>query len=362
MGMKHISALQKGFSLLEMCIVLGLVAVLAVGGSWYLFNAHRDIELRNDAQHFQVVASAASKFVAHYKFGGECLSAGKCVYSIRKLKDDGFLNKAFSEKFGSKKQQDMQLLVRVIQGNSARRVEAMLISYGGSDYSDSELARITANIGVMAGYIRHGQHTEVVGADGVWTTPASDWVGFPNPPKQGHMAALVSSSPQSGYGENLPVGTIVMWQQKQIPENWALCDGRNGTPNLMGRFVLASKPDQSGDGDVQKTVDDMKVTLTTTAAETGTVTIPSTMLTVGQLARTTMKLGLADNYARTGGGVLYEKIVPVPQPRWNVTARLRASGQQKPIEYDASFYGTNHSHTVDARPPYYKLEYIQKIK
>lgn len=35
----------------------------------------------------------------------------------------------------------------------------------------------------------------------------------------------------------IPSGTIVAWTKLEIPDGWALCDGRNGTPNLRGRFI-----------------------------------------------------------------------------------------------------------------------------
>lgn len=35
------------------------------------------------------------------------------------------------------------------------------------------------------------------------------------------------------------VGMIMMWSgsSSNVPDGWALCDGNNGTPNLMGRFI-----------------------------------------------------------------------------------------------------------------------------
>nr|DAO59156.1 MAG TPA: LONG TAIL FIBER PROTEIN P37 PROTEIN, FIBER PROTEIN.2A [Bacteriophage sp.]DAX00354.1 MAG TPA: LONG TAIL FIBER PROTEIN P37 PROTEIN, FIBER PROTEIN.2A [Bacteriophage sp.] len=27
--------------------------------------------------------------------------------------------------------------------------------------------------------------------------------------------------------------------QSEIPEGWAVCDGNNGTPNLVGKFIKA---------------------------------------------------------------------------------------------------------------------------
>ena len=40
----------------------------------------------------------------------------------------------------------------------------------------------------------------------------------------------------------MPVGSIIMFNGKaeDIPSGWAICDGTNGTPNLIDRFVLGS--------------------------------------------------------------------------------------------------------------------------
>ena len=40
--------------------------------------------------------------------------------------------------------------------------------------------------------------------------------------------------------DGVPLGTIVMWSGKAntIPDGWQICDGNNGTPNLVGRFVI----------------------------------------------------------------------------------------------------------------------------
>ena len=40
----------------------------------------------------------------------------------------------------------------------------------------------------------------------------------------------------------MPVGSIIMFNGKaeEIPSGWAICNGENGTPNLIDRFILAS--------------------------------------------------------------------------------------------------------------------------
>jgi len=40
----------------------------------------------------------------------------------------------------------------------------------------------------------------------------------------------------------MPVGGIILWSglSTNIPSGWALCDGTNGTPNLINRFVVGA--------------------------------------------------------------------------------------------------------------------------
>lgn len=35
----------------------------------------------------------------------------------------------------------------------------------------------------------------------------------------------------------LPRGIITMWYNKEIPKGWAICNGQNGTPNLIDKFI-----------------------------------------------------------------------------------------------------------------------------
>jgi len=58
------------------------------------------------------------------------------------------------------------------------------------------------------------------------------------------VEALETAVAKSGA----PQGAILMWSGSvaSIPTGWALCDGGNGTPNLLNRFV-SSIPDPSTD-------------------------------------------------------------------------------------------------------------------
>jgi hypothetical protein len=45
-----------------------------------------------------------------------------------------------------------------------------------------------------------------------------------------------------GSGVLIPYGIIVMWygSAASVPAGWALCNGGSGTPNLVGRFIVAA--------------------------------------------------------------------------------------------------------------------------
>lgn len=49
--------------------------------------------------------------------------------------------------------------------------------------------------------------------------------------------------------QNLPIGTIIAWENLSIPSGWAVCDGTAGTPNLVDKFIRGA----SVDGDVRGT-------------------------------------------------------------------------------------------------------------
>lgn len=75
---------------------------------------------------------------------------------------------------------------------------------------------------------------------------------------------IVNANSSASKGNGLPCGTIVMWHgdTNAIPDGWALCNGGNGTPNLLDRFIVGAghnyKPGDMGGADsVQLKLDQM---------------------------------------------------------------------------------------------------------
>ena len=61
--------------------------------------------------------------------------------------------------------------------------------------------------------------------------------------RQGPIDKKVTKSIlEAAIGGLTPVGGIIMWSGAvvDIPVNWALCDGSNGTPNLTDKFIVGA--------------------------------------------------------------------------------------------------------------------------
>lgn len=75
----------------------------------------------------------------------------------------------------------------------------------------------------------------------------------------------------------IPVGGIIMWSGKiaNIPTGWNLCDGTNGTPNLVNKFIIAA--DADGIAGINT------ATTSVTGSATSTGGNSSVTLTIGQI-------------------------------------------------------------------------------
>lgn len=56
----------------------------------------------------------------------------------------------------------------------------------------------------------------------------------------GGMSTLEVDNILLGGSVIFPVGSIIMFNGNDIPSGWAICNGENGTPNLLDKFIKAS--------------------------------------------------------------------------------------------------------------------------
>ena len=90
--------------------------------------------------------------------------------------------------------------------------------------------------------------TEAIGVNFIDVYHRTGLYHFDTPFTPGMEAAGTVESESGGFKfpdgttqtSALPSGVIVMWSGNQVPSGWSLCDGTNGTPNLISRFILGS--------------------------------------------------------------------------------------------------------------------------
>lgn len=109
----------------------------------------------------------------------------------------------------------------------------------------------------------------------VLTTVPQEWTklvarDLPASSISGTIVGSSVSAPGSIQNDSLPIGSIVIWSGTvtSIPIGWQLCDGTNGTPDLRDKFMVGARQDSGGtamtnvSGSLTKTGGEAKHTLT----------------------------------------------------------------------------------------------------
>ncbi len=158
----------------------------------------------------------------------------------------------------------------------------------------------------------------------------------------------------AGTNASLPSGMIVMWSGTlaNIPSGWVLCDGSNGTPNLLDRFIVSvpnngTNPGATGGANTyslsvaQLPSHNHTGSGTTSADGSHTHTLPGYHLT-----------------GQAGG--------PLPWYNWAnssyaVNTNTTSADGQHTHSYSFTTSATGSGAAVDNRPAYYALAFIMKL-
>lgn len=185
--------------------------------------------------------------------------------------------------------------------------------------------------------------------------------------------------------QQMPVGGIIMWSgaANNVPDGWALCDGKNGTPDLRDKFIVgagnAYRPgDAGGAVTVRLTTNELPAhthSVTGTAASAGNHTHGNTFA-IESVAAHTHEV----NAVPSDDSVVYER---GPDYGWNAYGAREGGGDNAKAESAGAHThtlsgsvssGGSHSHTVSGTaasagsgaafsilPPYYALCFIMKL-
>lgn len=112
-------------------------------------------------------------------------------------------------------------------------------------------------------------------------------------------AFVVKSVHEISTGANVPSGLIIAYNgsANSIPDGWALCDGKNGTPNLCDRFIVgvnASYPLGSTGG-----AETVSLNSSHLPSHSHSFDVSSSAVYVGRVNTTTRTVWQAGNYDST---------------------------------------------------------------
>lgn len=178
---------KNGFSLIELCIVLAILAILA-GSITPVFIKRIQVKAgEKTAVEMSVIQQAASAyFVANNAWPA----------NLAALQNAGYLNPSW------------------VTNNPWQNAYA--ISSTASSFTVS-------------------------------TTLPQEWTNLvardlPTSSVSGNSVSSTVPAPGSTANQSLPVGAIIMWSDTlgSIPTDWQLCDGTNGTPDLRDRFIVGA--------------------------------------------------------------------------------------------------------------------------
>jgi len=184
---------KKGFSLIELCIVIGILAILT-GSITPVFVKRIQIKAgEKTAQEIAIIQQAGLSYFA---------TNAVWPANLATLKTAGYLNPSWTA------------------NNPWQNPYTISSSTSGFTVSTSVPQ----------------EWTVLVARD----LPTSSVSG----------TTITSSVPAPGIlqEDSLPAGSIIMWSGTlaSIPSGWQLCDGTNGTPDLRDKFVVGARQDSGG--------------------------------------------------------------------------------------------------------------------
>lgn len=218
-----------------------------------------------------------------------------------------------------------------------------------------------ANKGIANGYAPLNEDAVIPGIHILKGEPN----GVPSLDKDGIV--LREQLPPITIPDSIPKGVIVMWSgtKETIPTGWALCDGTNGTPNLINRFVFGAANAGTKGGSNNLTLTEANIPSHTHPTGNHTHTFS------GATAFTAHGHGIAT----TNGGVTQTygaaPLSGVTSASFTNVYRLLNSALTDG-EHSHSFSGTTagaygitgsagYGTAIDIRPAYYALAFIMKL-
>ncbi len=152
----------------------------------------------------------------------------------------------------------------------------------------------------------------------------------------------------------VPKKSIIAYHGNTAPEGWAICDGQNGTPDLRGRFILASgKGKHLTNRSLNQKAGEENVTLT--GAQMPHHNHQTLFFHIWDANKSNTS-SMSGGHGKGFGGWTGDHNANVPNPG----ARFGGDYEKTHgFRSRTTHTGSNHAH--NNMPPYYVLTYIMKL-
>ena len=175
-----------------------------------------------------------------YESGSNAYSFDKLALGQSSVSSGETLSVAGIGTIGSLKVTDLTSGRVVLAGAGGELQDSSSLTFSGATLTASALA--VSNNATVSGSIDVDGHADLdnVSISGVATVTGALTSGAIT--ASGNISAsshTITGSTLVGKGV-IPIGGIIMWSgtDANVPSNWALCNGSNGTPNLIDKFIV----------------------------------------------------------------------------------------------------------------------------
>lgn len=149
----------------------------------------------------------------------------------------------------------------------------------------------------------------------------------------------------------LPKGLISMWSGKDIPSGWALCNGKDNTPDLSGRFIVGFDKDTNDYNEIGKTGGLEQVRLTSAQ-------MPSHNHTGNTSETGDHSHNIKHPASGNDSGNGLSSLTMDGETHGHLNINTKSAGKHRHT-FTTNKTGGDQPH--ENRPPYYVLAYIMKL-
>lgn len=177
---------QLGFTAIELMVVL-IVAVGALTWGGDAYNTYIDnLENQSAAQHASKVRDAAQKYIKDNNASIQAVATATAPASITiaMLQSTGNLDPSF----GATNSFGQSYSIKVLQP-TAGKLQALILTAGGSAIPELSIRRIAQLIGAQGGYVSSANTAVATGSYSTWSTPLPGNYGVS--PGAGHLAVAL---------------------------------------------------------------------------------------------------------------------------------------------------------------------------